>query len=216
MYNRSHRLYSSSDEDMARAPKVTAHLKAPTVPSPTNGVARIFVWGGPLFHDLRRPTRFGGGGGVVAEIFRDRHKPARFSGGGGVVAEFFRNHDKGQNFFSGNRRSRSLKLTLFGYIFFTFPPDLEIFRNSLHNFFFTRTLGGAMAPPGPPLATPLSPTTAHPKAPTVPSPTTERTPELHRPVRPRTATPTTSGAATTVSPGAYSGKIISITEVCTV
>ena len=28
-----------------------------------NGVARIFVWGGPLFHDLRRPTRFSGGGG---------------------------------------------------------------------------------------------------------------------------------------------------------
>lgn len=58
--------------------------------------------------------------------------------------------------------------------------------------------------------------TAHPKAPTVPSPATERTPELHRPVRPRAATPTTSGAATTVSPGAYSGKSISITEVCTV
>ena len=28
-----------------------------------NGVARIFFWGGPVFRDLRRPTRFGGGGG---------------------------------------------------------------------------------------------------------------------------------------------------------
>ena len=41
-----------------------------------------FFWGGPIFRDLRRPTRFGGGG-VVAEIFRDRRKPGRFSGGGG-------------------------------------------------------------------------------------------------------------------------------------
>ena len=47
-----------------------------------NGVARIFVWGGPLFHDLRRSARFSGGG-VVAEMFRDPHEPARFSGGGG-------------------------------------------------------------------------------------------------------------------------------------
>ena len=47
-----------------------------------NGVARIFVWGGPVFRDLLRPTRFGGGG-VVAEIFRNRRKPGRFSGGGG-------------------------------------------------------------------------------------------------------------------------------------
>ena len=62
-----------------------------------NGVARIFVWGGPIFHDLRRPTRFGGGG-VVAEICRDRRKPARFSGGG-VVAEIFRDHNMGHNFF---------------------------------------------------------------------------------------------------------------------
>ena len=28
-----------------------------------NGVARIFFWGGPIFPDLLRPTRFGGGGG---------------------------------------------------------------------------------------------------------------------------------------------------------
>ena len=63
-----------------------------------NGVARIFVWGGPLFHDLRRPARFSGGG-VVAEIFRDPHKPATFSGGGGVVAEIFRDHNKGREFF---------------------------------------------------------------------------------------------------------------------
>ena len=27
-----------------------------------NGVARIFFGGGPIFRDLRRPTRFGGGG----------------------------------------------------------------------------------------------------------------------------------------------------------
>ena len=39
-----------------------------------------FFLGGPIFRDLRRPTRFGGGG-VVAEIFRDRRKPG--SGGGG-------------------------------------------------------------------------------------------------------------------------------------
>ena len=42
-----------------------------------------FFGGGPIFRDLRRPTRFGGGGGVVAEIFRDRRKPGRFSRGGG-------------------------------------------------------------------------------------------------------------------------------------
>ena len=60
----------------------------------SNGVARIFFWGGPIFRDLRRPTRFGGGGGVVAEIFRLRRKPGRFSGGGGVVAEIFRDRRK--------------------------------------------------------------------------------------------------------------------------
>ena len=64
-----------------------------------NGVARIFFFGGPIFRDLRRPTRFDGGGGgssrkfsgiavsladsvggggVVAEIFRDRRKPGEF------------------------------------------------------------------------------------------------------------------------------------------
>ena len=50
----------------------------------TNGVARIFFWGGPIFRDLRRPTRFGGGG-VVPHIFRVRRKPGTFtfSGGGG-------------------------------------------------------------------------------------------------------------------------------------
>ena len=55
-----------------------------------NGVARIFFLGGPVFRDLLRPTRFGGGG-VVAEIFQDRHEPGRFrfGGGGGVVAVFF-------------------------------------------------------------------------------------------------------------------------------
>ena len=54
-----------------------------------NGVARIFFWGGPIFRDLLRPTRFGGGGGgVVAEIFRDRRKPCRFSGGGGGSRNF--------------------------------------------------------------------------------------------------------------------------------
>ena len=79
-----------------------------------NGVARIFVWGGPLFHffhDLRRPARFSGGG-VVAEIVRDPHKPARFSGGGGVVAEFFRDYNLGQEFFcpvtEGHDRSNHL------------------------------------------------------------------------------------------------------------
>ena len=33
-----------------------------------NGVARIFFWGGPIFRDLRRPTRFGGGGGSSRNI----------------------------------------------------------------------------------------------------------------------------------------------------
>ena len=53
--------------------------------TPDNGVARIFFWGGPIFRDLRRPTRFGGGGGVVAEIFRDRiavSLPDSVGGGG--------------------------------------------------------------------------------------------------------------------------------------
>ena len=61
--------------------------------------------GGPLFHDLRRPTRFGGGG-VVADIFRDRHKPARFSGGG-VVAEIFRDRHKPARFSGGGGSSRN-------------------------------------------------------------------------------------------------------------
>ena len=42
-----------------------------------------FFLGGPIFRDLLKPTRFSGGGGVVAEMFRDRRKPGRFSGGGG-------------------------------------------------------------------------------------------------------------------------------------
>ena len=54
-----------------------------------NGVARIIFWGGPIFRGLRRPTRFGGGGGVVAEIFRHRRKPGRFSGGGGSSRNYF-------------------------------------------------------------------------------------------------------------------------------
>ena len=57
-----------------------------TVQGGVNGVARIFFWGGPIFRDLRRPTRFGGGG-VVAYIFRDRRKPGRFSGGGGIFRD---------------------------------------------------------------------------------------------------------------------------------
>ena len=37
-----------------------------------------------LFRDLRKPTRFSGGGGVVAEFFRDHlQEPTWFSGGGG-------------------------------------------------------------------------------------------------------------------------------------
>ena len=64
-----------------------------------NGVARIFFWGGPIFRDLRRPTRFGGGG-VVADIFRDRRKPGRFSGGG-VVAGIFRDRRKPGTFSGG-------------------------------------------------------------------------------------------------------------------
>ena len=42
-----------------------------------------------IFRDLLKPTRFSGGGGVVAEIFRDLLKPTTFSGGGGVVGEIF-------------------------------------------------------------------------------------------------------------------------------
>ena len=42
-----------------------------------------------LFRDLQKPTRFSGGGGVVAEYFRDPQEPTRFSGGE-VVAEYFR------------------------------------------------------------------------------------------------------------------------------
>ena len=65
-----------------------------------NGVARIFFWGGPIFRHLRRPTRFGGGEGVVVEIFRDRRKPGRFSGGG-VVAVIFRDRRKPGRFSGG-------------------------------------------------------------------------------------------------------------------
>ena len=83
------------------------------------------------------------GGGVVAEIFRDRRKPGRFSGGGGVVAEFFgtspiaisQPHSVGRGvvgeclgFFS-NRRSRSIKLPQFRKFLGTFPGHLEITRN---------------------------------------------------------------------------------------
>ena len=39
------------------------HVRQDSVLPPGNGVARIFFWGGPIFRDLRRPTRFGGGGG---------------------------------------------------------------------------------------------------------------------------------------------------------
>ena len=35
-----------------------------------------------LFRDLQKPTRFDGGGGVVADFLRDLKKPTRFSGGG--------------------------------------------------------------------------------------------------------------------------------------
>ena len=42
----------------------TEFLKSNVQPvSIDNGVARIFCWGGPIFRDLRRPTRFDGGGG---------------------------------------------------------------------------------------------------------------------------------------------------------
>ena len=68
----------------------------------SNGVARIFFLGGPIFRDVRRPTRFGGGGGgVVAEIFRHRRKPGRFSGEGGVVPEIFRHRRKPGRFSGG-------------------------------------------------------------------------------------------------------------------
>ena len=91
------------------------------------------------------------GGGVVAEIFRDRHKPARLSGGGGVVAEIFRDHNKGQNFFSGNRRSGSLKSPSFGNIFLHFPRIWKFSEIHCRKKKFTESLGG----PWPPLATPL-------------------------------------------------------------
>ena len=58
-----------------------------------NGVARIFVWGGHsanatryFLRRLRKPARFSGGGGVVAEIFLSPRERTRISGGG-VVAD---------------------------------------------------------------------------------------------------------------------------------
>ena len=51
-----------------------------------------------LFRDLQKPTRFSGGGGVVAEFFRDLQESTRFSGG--VVGEFFRDL-KEPTWFSG-------------------------------------------------------------------------------------------------------------------
>ena len=97
----------------------------------------FFFGGGPLFHDLRRPTRIGGGGGVVAGIFRDRHQPATFSGGGGgVVADIF--------------RDRITQITFVREIFWTFSPYLHIFRNLLQKKNIYRKFGGGHGPPGPP------------------------------------------------------------------
>ena len=57
------------------------------MPIVSNGVARIFVWGGSpgtfsVNRDLRSSTRFGGGGGS-STIFRAPRKPTGFGGGGG-------------------------------------------------------------------------------------------------------------------------------------
>ena len=108
------------------------------------------------------------GGGVVAEIFRDPHKPTRFSGGGGSRRNFSALQSGTIIFLPGNSMSRSLKSPSFGNIIFTFPPDFDLFRNSLQKkkiywIFsevhcrkntFTKSLGGPW-PPWPPLATPL-------------------------------------------------------------
>ena len=50
----------ASHEQICAAQMGDTNVKLLTV---INGVARIFFWGGPIFRDLRRPTRFGGGGG---------------------------------------------------------------------------------------------------------------------------------------------------------
>ena len=65
-----------------------------------------------MIRDLRRPTTFSGGGGVVAEIFRDHRKATKIGGGGGVVAEFF---FACITFIRGN--------------VFTFSADLQVIRN---------------------------------------------------------------------------------------
>ena len=103
-----------------------------------NGVARIFFGGGPIFRDLRRPTRFGGGGGVVAEIFRDRRKPGTFSGGGGGSSRIFLTSPISQpdsvgggnflGYFLTGGQDRSNYINS-GHFFWTFPGHLEITRN---------------------------------------------------------------------------------------
>ena len=85
-------------------------------------------------------------------------------GGGGSSRNFSGLQSGARIFFAGNRRSRSLKSPSFGNIVFTFPPDFDLFRNSLqkkNNYWisseihcrkktFTKSLGGAMAPLAPP------------------------------------------------------------------
>ena len=117
-----------------------------------NGVARIFFGGGPIFRDLRRPTRFGGGG-VVAEIFRDRRKPGKFSGGGGSSTNLWAspitiNQPHSVGFFfvfvtGGQDQSNYLNS---GHFFWTFPRLPEIYCRKKT---FTKSLGGAW-PPWPP------------------------------------------------------------------
>ena len=114
----------------------------------------IFFLGGPIFRDLRRPTRFGGGGGVVAEIFRDRRKPGRFSGGGvvaeivwaspvrgeGVVGEFFfltGGQDQSSDLNSGNFL-RHFRVT-------SRLPEINCGKKTVYPKF-----GGGHGPPGPP------------------------------------------------------------------
>ena len=64
-----------------------------------------------LFRDLQKPTRFGGGGGVVEEFFRDPQKPTRrFSG---VVAELFRNPQMTTGFSGGRGAGGGVVAELF-------------------------------------------------------------------------------------------------------
>ena len=128
-----------------------------------NGVARIFVWGGPpgTFSVISPGADRIQWGGVVAEIFRDLNYRVEFSGGGGVVAEIFP-VNKSITF----HRFRDILGTFWGHLritrrlwkthensgtlprsAYTFKPRNNI--NSVRKKTFTKSLGGGMAPLAP-------------------------------------------------------------------